>query len=72
MRRSRKSTIGIDPAKFATVVGTGKADATNTKIAVDASTDATFVSNTLSDGSNPATAAVRLGTKAVTFTQVTP
>ncbi len=66
------AAIGIDPAKFATVVVTGKADSTNTKIAVDASTDATFVSNTLSDGTNPATAAVRLGTKAVTFTQVAP
>ena len=66
------STIGIDPAKFATIVVTGKADATNTTIKLDANTDAEFISNTPADAANPAVASVKLGTKAVTFTQVAP
>ena len=66
------STIGIDPAKFATIVVTGKADTTNTTIKLDANTDAEFISNTPADAANPAVASVKLGTKAVTFTQVAP
>ena len=66
--QNANATIGIDPAKFATIAVTGTS-ANGTKVGINAGTDATIVSQTPADGTNAAVTVVRLGSKAVTFTQ---